>query len=144
MHSAERSSGALFYRLWLALPFSISTDGLFWLPGMCLCGDGILHGIPCGQLWPIGYWRQRQSCGALQNHGGPAESHRNVFPADPGAAELCSAGYICVPETGSGLCGFPCESLVCTAVVVFIVKSQHNLRRAKGLANRFAAPINVY
>lgn len=111
---------------------------------MRLYRDGILHRILCSLLWPTGYWPWRHSCSALWSHGGPAESHRHVFPASPEATVLCSAGDICELETGSGLCGFLWEILVWTAVVVFIVKSQHTLRREKVLANSFAAPIIEY
>ena len=44
----------------------------------------------------------------------------------------------------SGLFGSPWDSLVCAAMVVFIVKSQHTLRRGKELAKRCCAWVEAY
>lgn len=40
---------------------------------------------------------------------------------------------------GITLLGFPWEIPVCVAMIVFIVKSQHILRKEKELAKRFSA-----
>lgn len=89
-------------------------------------------------VWPTGTGIRGRAV-VLFGAMGPAQRHRNVFPASPRTAGRYSAGDTCVLDTGPGLCGFPWEILACTAVVVFIVKSGHTLRREKELAKGFAA-----
>lgn len=129
------------------MPCSFPSQLMVYLgcwPTVCIT-DAALHRsyvVSCG-LQDSG--SPRQTCTALGSHAGPAECHRNVLPPSPAAAVQCS-GNICVLKTGPGLCGFPWEILVCPAMVVFIVKSQHTLRmeEEEDLAKVLSAPVRVY
>lgn len=61
----------------------------------------------------------------------------------PGAAVGCSAGAVGRFETRSRSLWVSLGDMVCTAMVVFIIKSRHALRREKELAQRLPELKNI-
>lgn len=96
----------------LASPSPSPTDGLPWISGIRLGQNSAgFHAINCGSQVT---GNQRQSCSVLWSQRGPADCHRNVFPA--ALEQLCGALPVLSECWGRCpiLCEFPSNSGICS------------------------------